>query len=83
MDEVEIHKTLALRIRALRLSKKMSVDDMAKAVGLSSHLITRFENGSSLMTASQLVRIANALGVMVSVVIGEIPANEKKDFVNG
>jgi transcriptional regulator with XRE-family HTH domain len=78
----DINKTIAVRVRALRLSKKMDVEALAKATSLTSHFISRIENSSSTLSAAQLVRIAQALGVLVSVVVGDVPANQKEP-ING
>ena len=79
----DVNKIIALRLRALRLSKKMSIDDMAKAIGVKANTVTRIENCTSTITVPMLVDAAKALGVLVSVVVGELPANEKYEAENG
>jgi transcriptional regulator with XRE-family HTH domain len=69
---------IGLRVRALRISKGLDADALAKRVGISSTLLTRIENGRSDMSACLLIDIAKALDCLVSVVIGEIPATEKE-----
>ncbi len=74
-----INATIAKRVRALRISRNIKVDDLAQTLRVKSHYVTRIENGNSTMTASQLVRMAQALGVRVSVVVGDIPANQEEN----
>lgn len=73
--EEDVNGNIARRIRALRLSKGIKLEDLAKAVDASPHFVTRVENGTSTLSASQLVEFSGALGVVVSVVVGDIPAN--------
>lgn len=78
-----INVNIGLRVKALRLSRSISTRDIAKAVGVSPHIITRIENGTSTITVPQLVLIAKKLGVLVSVVVGDLPANGKGEAENG
>lgn len=73
--EDDINQTIAIRLKALRLSKKISVDDMAKALGVTPHIVTRIENRTSAITVPMLVPASRRLGVLTGVIIGEIPAN--------
>jgi|GEM_PF-2067015 len=77
--EQRINETIARRVRALRISKGIKVEDLAQTLSLKSHSVTRIENGHSTMSASQLVRMAQALGVLVSVIVGDIPANHTEN----
>lgn len=78
----DINKTIGLRLRALRLSKGISIDDMAAALKVKSNTVTRIENSTSQITVPMLVAAAQRLGVLVSMVIGEIPANEPYEANN-
>jgi transcriptional regulator with XRE-family HTH domain len=71
-----IKTEIAKRIRALRISKGLSIDDVARTTGLTPTFLTRIENGKSDLSAEHLIAIAKALGVLVSVVIGEIRADD-------
>lgn len=79
----DINEIIARRLRALRLSKKMSVDEMAKVMGVKSHTVTRIENSKSTISVQMLVAAAQALDVLVSVVVGELPANGSQEADNG
>ena len=71
----QINDLLAERLRALRISKGVSHKALADAIGKNPNTITRTEKGSHKLTAAELVCLARTLGVQVSVLVGEIPAN--------
>lgn len=78
----DINANIGLRIKALRLSKNISTKEIATAAKVSPHIITRIENGNSTITVPQLVLIAKKLDVLVSVVVGDLPANGKEEAGN-
>lgn len=70
------NEKIGLRIRAMRISKGLSKREVGEVIGTKEHSVTRIENGRSSLSAAQLVALANRFGVLVSALIGEIPASE-------
>jgi transcriptional regulator with XRE-family HTH domain len=66
-----IDAEVGARIRLRRRSLKMSQTRLATAVGLSFQQVQKYELGRNRVSASMLVRIARALGVTVSELLGE------------
>ena len=60
-------------IRAHRIAKGWSQDDLAKRVGLSFQQVQKYENGSSRLLASKLYEFAVVFGVDVSVFFKGLP----------
>lgn len=74
-----INETIGLRVRAMRISKGLSKREVGEAIGTKEHSVTRIENGRSSLSAAQLVSLAKLFGVLVSALIGEIPASEEME----
>jgi len=55
--------TLGQKIRALRLAKKMTLQDVASETGYSKALISRIENDSVSPSIGSLMKIASALEI--------------------
>lgn len=53
------------RLRALRLDRQWSLDDLARRSGISASTISRIETGNRRLGLDQLVPLARALGVAV------------------
>lgn len=49
------------RLRAMRLDRKMSQDDLGKRLGVSFQQVQKYEKGVNRITASRLHQIANIL----------------------
>lgn len=73
-EREKIAGTIARRILAIRISRQVDQATIADALGSRTTRVTRIENGTSSLTATDLVLIARALGVPVSVVVGDQPA---------
>jgi len=71
MTNEEINRTIGTRVAALRYARGLSAPDFAEKIGLSQWKVTRIEKGASEVTAAELVRIAEALGVNSAVLTGE------------
>lgn len=56
-------KALGLEIKAARVRKDMSQDDLAASTGFTIHSIRNWEQGRTQPTALQTGRLASALGV--------------------
>lgn len=63
----------ASAIRALRVKRGLSQLGLAKRAGMSPAQLCKIERGQNGLTASTLRRLADALGVPVSTLLGESP----------
>ena len=57
------NKIIGEKIKGLRESKRLSIDEIAERTGLDSTQITRIESNEELPSLSPLIKIARALGV--------------------
>ena len=55
------YKTLGSRIRAVRLEKKMTQEQLAEAVGVGVTHISHIETGNSIPSLQVMLDIINAL----------------------
>lgn len=62
-------KFIADRIRSLRIAKNMKQADLDEKTELPRSSISKIENGKREATASELVRIAQALGVTLDMLV--------------
>lgn len=69
----DLNRTIGIRLAAIMASKNISREKVAGAIDASTYRLARFENGTSEMTAAQLVLAAQALGVTSSIITGEQP----------
>ena len=69
MSENKIGK----KIRQVRESKEMSVEELAKASGNSVELIESLEEGSFIPSMTPLFKIARALGVRLGTFLDDMP----------
>lgn len=61
------------KIRQVRESKEMSVEDLADASGYSLELIESLEDGSFIPSMTPLFKIARALGVRLGTFLDDMP----------
>ena len=59
-DPIDVH--VGLRMRTIRREKRMSQDTLAKALGITFQQIQKYERGTNRVSASMLVKAAQALG---------------------
>ena len=57
---------IAERMKALRLSQSLTLDDLASRAGVSRAMISRIERGEASPTAQLLARLCSALGTTLS-----------------
>jgi transcriptional regulator with XRE-family HTH domain len=62
MDEEQARLDLAAKLKALRLSKKLTQAEAAARAGLKQPFLARLESGRQYPTVQTLQRIAQALG---------------------
>ena len=68
---VDFGAALGARLRAVRSGRGLSLDGLATASGVSRSMISDIERGAKMPTVLVLARLATALGVTVSRLIGE------------
>jgi transcriptional regulator with XRE-family HTH domain len=69
--EEELDAALGARLRRLRIGRDMTLDDLAKASGVSRAMISRIERAEASPTASLLARICASLGLSLSAFFAE------------
>jgi transcriptional regulator with XRE-family HTH domain len=72
-----IDKYFGDRMRARRMMKKMTQDDLAKTLGLSFQQIQKYEKGTNRMSAAFMVRLAEILNVDIGYFYNEIPKSKR------
>lgn len=78
-------KTLGEKIREQREFLRMTQDELAEKVGLSSNTIINYEKNKRVPMSDSLSLIARALKTKVSYLLGEddVPVNVKEETING
>lgn len=66
MENLTIDQQIALRLKALRLERGWSLDDLASRSQLSRATLSRLENAEVSPTASALGRLCAAFGITLS-----------------
>ncbi|WP_377808250.1 XRE family transcriptional regulator [Azospirillum sp. A29] len=69
--ENDIDSRLAVRLRALRADRGLTLDGLAERSGVSRSMISLVERGQSSPTASVLERLAAGLGVTLATLFAE------------
>lgn len=64
-DWPQVARALGVRVSLLRLSRKLSQEQLAHAAGLSRGYVQKIEHARACPTLDVLLRIARALGVTV------------------
>jgi len=65
-------------IRVHRLARKMSQIGLAAAIGISFQQLQKYEKGRNRVGSGRLVRIADALGVPVMMLLAGVPGAARK-----
>ena len=68
-----IDKYVGSRVRARRVGLRLSQTNLGQAIGVTFQQIQKYENGSNRIGASNLFKVANALGVPVSFFFDGMP----------
>lgn len=79
MNVTELGKKIGSRIRAFRILRNVSSEELADVIGVKKNTITRIEAGRTDITGPQLVLIAQKLGTTSSVLTGEHKHHEGED----
>jgi len=77
MDE----KLINNRVKRLRLSKKITLESLAKMTGFTTGYISRIENSNNAPPISTLSKIAQALEVDISFFLSESRVDSPKNMV--
>lgn len=64
VDALDQH--VASRLKMLRLQRGVSAQALADAIDSTQQQISRYENGHNKLSATQLYRISEALGISIS-----------------
>ncbi|MCK5680449.1 helix-turn-helix transcriptional regulator, partial [bacterium] len=76
-----LEKAIADRIRAKRLERDWTLDQLAKATGLSKGYLSQIENKDKTPTLGTLTKIAFGLGIdAVSLITGEETKRKQEKF---
>jgi transcriptional regulator with XRE-family HTH domain len=70
---------LAAGLRSLRLSKKLSLKEVALATNISTSFLSLVENGKSDITIGRLVRLVNYYGVALTDLIPPAPDDREAE----
>lgn len=65
-SEADIDSRIAAHLKALRLARGWSLDDLAMRAGISRATLSRLENAEVSATASTLGKLATAHGITIS-----------------
>jgi len=69
---------LGRRVRELRMETGLSQSDLARAIGVTPSNISQLESDTILPSVPALLRLARALGVSTSVLLGEQPTGRRE-----
>jgi transcriptional regulator with XRE-family HTH domain len=61
-----VDSLVGARIRILRKRRKMSQEDLGKAIGVTFQQVQKYENGKNRVGASRLHRVATVLNVPIA-----------------
>ncbi|NLH35334.1 MAG: helix-turn-helix transcriptional regulator [Lactococcus chungangensis] len=78
----KLQQLFGKRLRQIRMSKKLTQDDLARITSLSSSFISTLERGVNAPSFSALEAIANALDVEVRVLFDFRPVNNAFEHLN-
>lgn len=70
------------RLATVRKSKKISQDELAKAIGVHAPVIGRYERNEVKPSIDVATKIANAVGVSLDYLVGNSELELDKDIIN-
>ncbi|WP_066716228.1 MULTISPECIES: XRE family transcriptional regulator [Hyphomicrobiales] len=71
VSDIDLDRRLGARIKGLRQSRGLTLDQLAERSGVSRAMISRVERGESSPTAALLDRLCAGLGVLLSALFRE------------
>lgn len=66
MNTKTLKKKFGLRVRSIRVSRKLTQEELAEEAGLSPEYVSRIERGKASPSFETIISIASALGVELS-----------------
>lgn len=72
--------TIGNNIREFRKARGLKQSDLAEAIGVSKTIISRYEKGDACPSMSRLLKIANALGIPITILISDSEDEEDSDM---
>ena len=69
---MQTNKVIGDKIKTIRSSRNMSVDDVAERSGVSSEQIERIEGGVEIPSLAPLIKIARVLGVRLGTFLDDV-----------
>lgn len=74
-EKSELRTTLGERMKEERVSHKMTQEFVAETIGVSRQAVSKWENGASDPSTSNLFAIANLYGISVENLLKDIEIN--------
>lgn len=71
-----IHEVLAANLRRLRIARRLSLSELARATGVSKATLSGIEHGAANPTVETLARLTDALRVSLAEILEEAPLGE-------
>lgn len=71
--EIELDQTIVRRMKAIRLSRGLDLNDVAKQIGVTKQFLSSVEGGLRSLSAGRMVLIARILGVTPNQLVGVDP----------
>ncbi len=78
---MSLEEIIAIRVREHRLSKQISLAELARRTGLSKAMLSKIENAQTSCSLSTLAKLAEALGVPVTALFRGVDAEREAVYV--
>lgn len=69
-------RAIGARLKAARLAKRMTLEELAAACGVTKGYLSKVERGQTSASVAALIRICEALGLHVGTLFEDAPAGE-------
>ena len=79
METTSLDQRIGTRVRDLRASRCLTLEDLAERSGVSRSMISVIERGESSPTAALLEKLASGLGVSLASLFDAPKENEPSD----
>ena len=76
VDHQAVQGVLAANLRRLRIARRLSLSELARATRISKATLSSIENGRANPTVDTLAGLAGALRVSIAELLEELPAGE-------
>src|ERR1700761_3732742 len=75
-ERIGVRERLASNLRRLRIARRLSLSELARATGMSKATLSGIENGRANPTVETLAGLAGALRISVTELLDELPLGE-------